>query len=113
MVTLRRIGIRSAGRVGFFMGMATSVANFAFFLFLIVVVHGVPISLLGPDLWQQIGLSILISSVIMSFAFGMFAFIYNLAPSIGGLQLEFDMPDAPRPKRKNDALDDDDSIDIV
>lgn len=111
MVTLRRIGVRSAGRVGFFMGMATSVANFAFFLFVVIVIYGVPISVIDSDLWRQIGLSILISSMVTSFAFGMFAFFYNLSPSIGGLQLEFDIPDAPRPKRKNDTLDDD--IDIV
>lgn len=112
MVTLRRIGVRSAGRAGFFMGLATSVTNFAFFLFLLVIVHGVPISVIDSDMWRQIGLSCLLSSLIMSFAVGMFAFIYNIAPSIGGLQLEFDMPDAPSSKRKNDVIEDD-TIDIV
>lgn len=113
MVTLRRIGVQSAGRFGFFIGMTTSIANFTFFFFMLFVVHGVPISVLPPDIWREIGLSIFFSSTVMSFAVGMFAFLYNMSPSIGGLQLEFDMPDSPRSKRKNDDSDDDNSVEIV
>ncbi|MEO1290408.1 MAG: hypothetical protein AAFV93_21900 [Chloroflexota bacterium] len=108
MVTLRRIGIFSAGRVGFFFGVATSIMNVAFAIFWLVVVQGVPISVLPPDIWGQIAFNILISSFVVSLGMGAFAFLYNLSPGFGGLKLEFEMHDGGiSPKRKNDDLLDD------
>lgn len=114
MVTLRRIGIVSAGRVGFFFALATSIANVAFALFWLVVINGVPISVLPPDIWFQIALNVFLSSLVMALGVCLFAFLYNLNVGTGGLQLEFDTPTAYASKRKNDEfIDDDDSSDVV
>jgi|GEM_PF-4521727 len=116
MVTLRRIGVVSAGRVAFFFGFATTIVNIAFALFMIVVVQGVPISVFPPDIWFQLALNILLSSAIMAVGAGLFAFLYNLNSGIGGLKLEFEMQGGE--KRKNDfkqqvdILDDDDDDDV-
>lgn len=108
MVTLRRIGVVSAGRVGFWMGLATSFVNFVVIL-MFLVYNDIPVWEFPPEIWYQIGLQILISSIIMSFAVGMFAFLYNLNKNVfGGLKLEFEMPNNRDEKRKNNAFNDND-----
>lgn len=116
MVTLRRIGVASAGRVAFLFGFATSFVNILFALFMLVFIQGVPISVLPPEIWMQIAINILLSSLVMAFGTGLFALLYNLGS--GGLQLEFEMQGAPGEKPKNDfkqrveIIEEDDDIDI-
>ena len=100
MVTLRRIGVGSAFRVGFLFALATSVVNIAFAIFWLVFINGVPLSVLPPEIWGQLAFNIALSSLVMALGIGFFALMYNLG--FGGLKLEFDVPSTPAEKRKND-----------
>lgn len=108
MITLRRIGVQSAGRVGFWLGIATAAANIIVALVMLFIQLGIPPTSLPPEIWQQIGLGILISGIVTALAMGLFAFLYNMNGAFGGLELEFDMPDAPDDKRKNGESEEDD-----
>ena len=109
MLTLRRIGIQSAGRVGFWLGVVTSVANIIVALVMLYVQLGIPPTGIPPEIWQQIGLSIFLSGIVTALAMGLFAFLFNMSGLFGGLELEFDMPDSPNEKRKNEDFEGSDS----
>lgn len=103
MVTLRRVGLMSAGRMGFWLGMAFAIVQSTIFIVFLVAL-GVPFNKLPPDFWWQLGIGILFSSVSAALSYGTFAFLYNMTASMfGGLKLEFDTLDTPaaQEKRKN------------
>lgn len=99
MVTLKRIGVMSAGRVGFFFGLTTSVMSVVFAITWAVIFDNLPLEVLTPELLAFIGRNILIGSFATSLGFGFFAFVYNMG--FGNLQIEFEMPDTPDDKPKN------------
>ncbi|MEL6406009.1 MAG: hypothetical protein AAFR81_16685 [Chloroflexota bacterium] len=103
MVTLKRIGIISAGRVGFWMGVALSVTQLIFLLFFLTIIADISLTDLPFLFWQQMFIGLLFSGAITAFSVGMYAFIYNMnANRFGGLELEFEVMDTPsEPKRKN------------
>lgn len=101
MVTLRRVGLVSAGRVGFWFSVATNMA-FLMFALVIMIMNDFPITRLPPEFWIKLAIMMTINGLISSFSAGMTAFIYNMiSKSFGGLQLEFEMPDTVTEKRKN------------
>lgn len=103
MVTLRRIGVRSAGRIGFWLGMALSITQLAIFLVFIFIVGQVSLTDLGLDFWLSLLQVVILSAANSAFTFGMMAYLYNLVSRrYGGLQLEFEPGDTPANKRKND-----------
>lgn len=104
MVTLKRIGMGSALRVGFFFSLITTVVQLSFWLFRIIVLEGVPISVIPAEFWSELAINILINCAVTGVGIGIFAFIYNNF-GIGGLQLEFEMHNTPNEKRKNDTSD--------
>ena len=101
MVNLRRIGVRSAGRVGFWLGVAMSTTQLLIFLvFFLVIIGGSP-TVLGGEFWSRVIISIGVSGFASAFSAGMFAFIYNMNTRIfGGLQLEFEDVDTPPAEEK-------------
>lgn len=102
MVTLRRIGVQSAGRVGFWLGVATSIANLTIGLIYLFIVFGVPPTVVLAELWKDIAISIPISGAVTGLAMALFASLYNMKGAFGGLELEFDMSaTASEEKRKN------------
>lgn len=104
MVTLKRVGLRSAGRVGFWLGVAFAIVNFTIFLFFLLVIAGIPLNLLDVQFWLRVALSLFFSGLNSAISFGIMAFFYNwVSKSFGGLELEFDSLDMPTEKRKNDA----------
>jgi flagellar biosynthesis protein FliQ len=103
MVTLRRIGVRSAGRLGFWLGMALSITQLVIFLLILIFLARVPLSELGLDFWLRLLQVVLFSALNSAFTFGMFAYLYNLiSRSYGGLELEFEPISPQETKRKND-----------
>lgn len=101
MVTLRRIGVRSAGNLGFWFGVAFGVINFVFFLIILLFVFGVPLRELPSELWVRVAIGLVLGGLQTAFSFGMMAFIYNrISGNFGGLQLEFSAPIAPAPQEK-------------
>ncbi len=103
MVTLRRIGVRSAGRLGFWLGMALSITQLAIFLLVLIFLARVPLTELKLDFWLRLVQVVVFSALNAAFTFGMFAYLYNLvARSWGGLELEFDPQEPKQDKRKND-----------
>lgn len=103
MVTLRRISLISAGRVGFWFSVATNL-TFVLIGILFMIIGNVPISRLSIDFWIRLIVMLTLNGLFSSLTAGAMASIYNIiAKNFGGLQLEFDMVDAPtRTKRKND-----------
>jgi hypothetical protein len=101
IVKLSRIGVGSAARSGFWLGVATSIANVIVGLIFLFVVHGIPPTQLPPEIWKQVAFSIMISGAVTALAMRLFALIYNSGNIFGGLELEFEMPDTPDEKRKN------------
>ncbi|MGB7339197.1 MAG: hypothetical protein WBC91_09920 [Phototrophicaceae bacterium] len=104
MVTLKRIGVSSAGRVGFFFSLITTLVHFSVWLFTLIVIEGVPISVIPAELWRQIAINILINCLVSGVAFACFALVYNWMPNTG-LQLEFEVHPTSTEKRKNDDAD--------
>lgn len=102
MVTLRRIGVRSAGRVGFWLGVALATVNIVVvLLFLLIVVQQNP----PASFFVRALVFTFFSGVQSALMLGMMAFVYNLiARNYGGLELDFDMPGqgSDGEKRKND-----------
>lgn len=105
MVILKRIGVVSAGRIGFWMGIAGSLTQLVIFLFFLTIVGNVSITDIPFVAWQRIFFSTLIGGFITAFSVGAYAYVYNLnADRFGGLELEFEPVDSPRtPKAKNKA----------
>jgi hypothetical protein len=101
MIKLRRIGVQAAGRVGFWLGIATSSANIIASLIFLFVVMGIPPTKLPLELWKQVAFSIAITGAVTALAMSLFASIYNLNGMFGGLELEFDMSDTPFEKQKH------------
>lgn len=102
MVTLRRIGVRSAANVGFWLGMGISIIQIMIFLVIVVLIGRVPPGSLGGDFWVRVLMSILFSAANTSIMMMIVSFIYNVvARSFGGLVLEFeplDTADDEKPK---------------
>lgn len=93
MVTLRRIGIRSAGNLGFWLAVAFGLINFFMFMIFILFFARIPLRELPIDFFMQFGFFIFLGAVNAAFSAGMMAFIYNrISKNFGGLQLEFSMP---------------------
>lgn len=115
MVTLRRIGVVSAGRVGFWVGVAVMLTIIMLSLLLAATFGNLPLRSLGLDFLIRVAFSLMMSGIQFAFLFGMLAFIYNRAASVGGgIELDFDMPGATGSKRKNGETDDEsDKPDIV
>lgn len=102
MVKLSKIGVNSASRVGFWLGVATVVANVIAGLIFLFVVEGIPPTQIPIEIWKQVAFSILITGCVTSMTMSLFAFLYNLNGSLfGGLELEFESPDSFNDKRKN------------
>jgi hypothetical protein len=101
MVTLRRIGLRSAARVGFWFSVATNI----FFLLIgaiIMIMNGVPVLQQPPEFWIRLVIMLTLNGLFSSLSTVIMAFLYNvIANAFGGIQLEFEMPDAVVNKRKN------------
>ncbi|MDQ7027676.1 MAG: hypothetical protein Q9P01_18930 [Anaerolineae bacterium] len=101
MVTLRRVGLRSAGRVGFWFSVATNMA-FLMFALVMAIINDFPVTRLPLEFWLKMAIMMAINGLFSSFSAGMTAFLYNIvSKSFGGLQLEFEMPDSVSNKRKN------------
>jgi hypothetical protein len=101
MVTLKRIGLRSAARVGFWFSVATNVV-FLFITFIILIMNNVPVTRLPPEFWIKLVISLILNGLFSSLSAMVMAFIYNrISRSFGGLQLEFEMADVVVNKRKN------------
>lgn len=112
MVKLRRIGVRSAGRFGFWFGVAASLSQIIIALIILFFVYGVPPTAIPLDAWLRVASSIFIGGLATAFSMTVFSFIYNWsANSFGGLELDFEMPSAPVEKRKNGDFEDDDEDD--
>jgi hypothetical protein len=101
MITLRKIGVQSAWRIGFLLGVATTIANVIGFFVILFVRQGIPPTVFPAEVWMEIALGVLISGIITALAMGLFAALYNMNGLFGSLKLEFDMPDSPSEKRKN------------
>ncbi len=104
MITLRRIGVFSAARVGFIFGLASGI----FYLVVgitMFIISGGSLTDLPPGIWGFIAFNILISSLMLGGVVLMFAFLYNTG--LGGLKLEFDSGASYVEKRKNDHSIDD------
>lgn len=108
MVKLSRIGVNSAGRVGFWLGVATIVANIIAGLIFLFVVHGIPPTMIPLDVWKDIAIQVILTGSVTSLAMGLFAVIYNSGNFFGGLELEFESPDALTEKPKNGEDESDD-----
>lgn len=103
MVTLRRIGIRSAGRLGFWVGVALAITLLTFILSLAFFLGGLRLTELGLDFWLEALRYVVTNGLSTAFTFGMFSFIYNLiSKTWGGLELEFEPIPTQTEKRKND-----------
>lgn len=102
MVTLRRISLISAGRVGFWFSVATNL-TFVLISIIFMIISNVPITSISLDFWIRLIVILTLNGLISSFSAGAMAFIYNMiAKSFGGLQMEFEMVDTPlAEKRKN------------
>jgi hypothetical protein len=101
MVTLRRVGLMSAARVGFWFSVVTNLI-FLTIGFVIMILNNVPVTRLPPEMWMQLAIIITLNGLVSSFSAMATAFIYNLiAKSFGGIQMEFEMPDTMTEKRKN------------
>jgi hypothetical protein len=91
MMRLRRIGVFSAGRFGFWLGLALTLAEIIVALFMLAM-NGIPPTALPPEIWGQIAWFIFVTALIMAFSVFVFALIYNWSTDIfGGLELEFEM----------------------
>ena len=103
MVTLRRVSLISAGRVGFWFSVATNL-TFIIISVLFMIIANVPITSLGIDFLVRMAVILTLNGLISSFTAGATAYIYNIiANKFGGLQFEFDVVDsAAGGKRKND-----------
>ena len=101
MVTLRRIGLRSAARVGFWFSVATNI----FFLLIgaiIMIMNGVPVLHQPIEFWIRLVLMLALNGLFSSFSTVIMAFLYNvIARSFGGVELEFEAMDSVINKRKN------------
>ena len=98
MVILRRIGIRSAGNLGFWVGLAFGLINFFIFMAFVFFVGHVPLREIPMSFFFRVAMALFFGSMQSAFTFGMFAFVYNrVAQNTGGLQLEFSDPVAPPP----------------
>ncbi len=103
MVTLRRIGVRSAGRLGFWLGAALSITQLTIFLIFLIIFARIPLNELGLDFWLRLVQVVILSAANSAFTFGMMAYLYNVVSRrYGGLELEFEPGDTPDKKRKND-----------
>ena len=103
MVSLRRIGLYSAGRLGFWLGLALALTNFVIFMVFLLVVAQVPLSAFGLGFFIRVVIGLVLSAVNSAITFGTMAFLYNtVANGFGGLQLEFEPLDTPDNKPKND-----------
>lgn len=111
MITLRRIGVFSAGRVGFLFGLATGIVHLGIGITLFILGGG-SLAEIPLELWRLLAMSIVMSSLVLAGVMTMFAFLYNISPGSGGLKLEFDMQGASITKRKNDEFIDDDIEEI-
>lgn len=111
MITLRRIGVFSAARVGFLFGLATGIVHLIIGVTMFILGGG-SLAEIPMELWRLLAFSILISSFVLAGVVFMFAFLYNISPGLGGLKLEFDMQGASVEKRKNDEFVDDDIEEI-
>ena len=101
MVTLRRVGLRSAARVGFWISVAT---NIVFLLIgaVIMIMNGVPILRQPPEFWVRLIIMLALNGVFSALSTFITAYLYNIvARTFGGLELEFEMMDGVVTKRKN------------
>ena len=111
MITLRRIGVFSAARVGFLFGLATGIVHLMIGITMFMFSGG-SLAEIPTEVWRFLAFSILMSSFVLATVVFMFAFLYNLSSGMGGLKLEFDMQGASVEKRKNDEFIDDDIEEI-
>lgn len=104
MVILRRIGVRSAGKVGFWLGVTLATINVViFFIFLAFVLQKMP----PAEFFVRAIVFTFFTGVQTALILGGVAFLYNIiARNHGGLELDFEMPSPPTngEKRKNDDL---------
>lgn len=113
MVTLKRIGVKSAGLIGFWFGAALIMTQITFFIVLFAIESSsFPRFLFSLDFWIVI-LQLIISVALQTaIFFGASAYIYNLVSNLhGGLKLEFEPVDSATAKRKNDEIPSDESDD--
>ncbi len=107
MVTLKRVGVKSAGMIGFWLGAALTITQITFFILIFTLESpGLPDFLRRLDFWVamvQIIISVALQTAVF---FGASAYIYNLISKWhGGLKLEFEtLPVAT--KRKNEDIAD-------
>jgi hypothetical protein len=112
MVTLKRVGVKSAGLIGFWLGAALTITQITIFILMFTLSSSAPPEfLLRLDFWVAI-LRIIISVALQTAVFfGASAYIYNLISKWhGGLKLEFETLPVAR-KRKNDEIADDETGD--
>ena len=104
MVKLKRIGVLSAGKTGFWVGFALTITQIIFFLLFITLVGRVNIGHLPPSLWVRMAISTFLSALGAGITWGAIAYIYNLVSGIhGGLELYFEPADTQE-KRKNEDI---------
>jgi len=102
MVTLRRVGVKSAASVGFWLGVMFTLINLIIIFTILFLVVGVPPTEVPGEVWGKIAMGIFFSGVNSAISFGVFAFVYNfVSRAFGGLQLEFEPVDTATDKRKN------------
>ena len=101
MVTLRRIGLWSAARVGFWFSVASNLV-FLFIGLILMILNNVPVTQLPLDFWIRLLIIITLNGFFSSLSTVIMAFLYNrIAKTFGGIELEFEMPDGVTEKRKN------------
>ena len=108
-MVLRRIGIRSAIKLIFWLSVALGFVQVVIFV-LAEIVRGVPASHFNLDFWIRVIIWLALFGANNAFMTGVLAYLYNLITKrVGGLQLEFEPLDTPLEKRKNG----DDILDIL
>ena len=108
-MVLRRIGVRSAIKLIFWLSVALGFVQVMIYV-LAEIVRGVPASHFNLDFWIRIIIWLALFGANNAFMSGVLAYLYNfIAKRIGGLQFEFEPLDTPLEKRKNG----DDTPDVV
>jgi hypothetical protein len=108
MVKVRRVGLLSAARFGFWLGFASILARILFIL-VMMALNGIPPTAIPLEEWIEAMKFMVIVGLMSAFSIFVFAVIYNWSTSIfGGLELEIELPTAEETleKTKNDIFED-------
>ena len=101
MITLRRIGIRPAIRLVFWLSVALGFVQVVIYV-LYAIATGTPVSHFNLDFWVRFMVRLALFAAHSAVFAGILAYLYNrVANRVGGLQFEVDISDTAFEKRKN------------